>query len=101
MSNGEIANDQITEAIGNYLENHAPWQARLNISPGKTWIPTEKQAKLVVDLGSPRRILAVDAHGNRNASNPKYPTKFGFWYSPSSQGRTLLMEVSWSFKIRS
>ena len=101
MSNGEITNDQITEAIGNYLENHAPCQARLNISPGKTWIPIGKQAKLVVDLGSPRRILAVDAHGNRNASNPKYPTKFGFWYSPSSQGCTLLMEVSWSFKIRS
>ena len=101
MSNGEIANDQITEATGSYFINHAPWQARLNISPGKTWIPIGKQAKLVVDLGSPRRILAVDAHGNRNASNPKYPTTFGFWYSPSSQGCTLLMEVSWSFKIRS
>ena len=100
MTNGEIANSQITQRAGNYKDHphdtYAPWQARLNNPTRTTWIPVGNQIKLVVDLSFPRRILAIDAHGNKDPRNPAYPPVFRFEYlKPSHSDWTHLLWVSW------
>ena len=86
MQNGEIPDDKISLDQGLTIDAiNDPRQARLNNPSGSIWSPQNAQvAKMVVDLVSKRRILGIDAHGNKEQSDPRYPTDFQVQYWDSS-----------------
>ena len=79
MQNREISDDTITPEFD--AVSGDPTQARLNDPSGNVWTPTDvNHAKMIIDLVSRRRVLGMDAHGNRDANTPGYPTKFKVEY---------------------
>ncbi|XP_078345359.1 neuropilin-1a-like [Oculina patagonica] len=99
MENGDILDDQITQATGSYKGgdvNNAPWQARLNNPTGNTFISASPNSVLVVDLRDVHRILGIDAHGNNKfPSKPGYPTDFNIKYEwPSGSWQAALSGLS-------
>ena len=88
MQNGEIFDDKISLEQGAVIgASNDPRKGRLNNPPGNIWTPPSTDvAKMVVNLVSQRRILGIDAHGNKDPSNPRYPTVFQveYWKVPSN-----------------